>query len=496
MQICQLINNIDIIKISDENIISTDITGICCNSETALRGELFVAVKGYKNDGHDFIEDAAVKGVACVICEVSPTTDIPYILVSDSRKALAGVSAAWFGDPADKMKMIGITGTNGKTSCTYLIKHILEKCNAGKVGLIGTIGNKIGDREISATLTTPDSYELQSILAKMAMEGCQYVVMEVSSHALCLSRVYGISYDIGIFTNLTPEHLDFHNTMDEYADAKALLFKNSKKSIINIDDNYSQLMIKSSPGKVITYAIENSEADITGKEINLYSNKVEFCAVTPAVKSFIKVHIPGLFTVYNALAVMAAMLETGLDEKSIADSLSTCQGISGRAEVLSTGCDFTVIVDYAHTPDALMNILEAARTQNSGRVITVFGCGGDRDKAKRPVMGKIATQLSDFTIITSDNPRTEDPQKIISDITSGIEDKPQSQTSENYTTITDRKVAICKAIDILTAGDVLLIAGKGHEIYQILGEEKIFFSDREVVEEYLTAIRKDIRNRA
>jgi len=494
MLISKLIENLDIIDKSDDFNENIEITGVCYNSAVAIQGELFVAVKGFKNDGHDFIDDVVKKGVALIICETAPQTDIPYIIVHDSRIALALISAAWFGYPCEKMKMIGVTGTNGKTSCTYLIKHIIEKCTGAKVGLIGTIGNIIGEREIATALTTPDSYELQSILAKMAMEGCEYVVMEVSSHALSLSRVYGIPYEIGIFTNITPEHLDFHNTMDEYAAAKAKLFSNCRQGVINIDDKSSELMIKSTAGEVTTYAVGNLKADITGEDIKLYPDKVEFTAVSASKNSRIRVNIPGLFTVYNSLACICATLLLGFEESSITDALLTCQGIRGRAEVLGAGCEYTIIVDYAHTPDALENIIKAAKTQSVNRIITLFGCGGDRDKAKRPLMGKIATQMSDHTFITSDNPRTEDPQSIIDDILAGVENKNDQKSKETYTVIPQRKEAINRAIDVLSHGDVLIIAGKGHETYQILGDEKIYFDDREVVEEYLSSLRKFKRN--
>jgi len=494
MLIRDLTVNLDITNTSDDFNVNMEITGVCYNSTVAIRGELFVAIRGFNSDGHDFIEEAVKKGVACIICETAPEPDIPYIIVKDSRIALSLISSAWFGYPCEKVTMIGVTGTNGKTSCTYLIKHIIEKCTGAKVGLIGTIGNIIGEREIATALTTPDSYELQSILAKMVMEGCRYVVMEVSSHALSLSRVYGITYDIGIFTNLSPEHLDFHNSMEEYAEAKAILFKNSKQSVINIDDKYSNLMIDSAAGNVLTYAVENLKADILGEEIKLYPDKIEFSAVSSTKKSRIRVNIPGLFTVYNTLACAATAELLGFNDSDISAALLTCQGIKGRAEVLGAGCEYTIIVDYAHTPDALENIIKAARTQTVNRVITLFGCGGDRDKAKRPLMGKIATQMSDHTFITSDNPRKEDPQSIINDILTGLENKHNQKIEDAYTIIPERKEAICKAIDILSAGDVLIIAGKGHETYQILGEEKIHFDDREIVEEYLSSMRKNKRN--
>jgi len=491
MQLGEIIKDVNISFASDDLKMDTNVCGIGYNSALLRRGELFVAIKGYNNDGHDYIKDAVEKGAVCVVCEKPPEISIPYIITNDTRKALAIASAAWFGYPAEKMKIIGVTGTNGKTSVTHLIKHIIEKCSDYKVGLIGTIENLIGDRELSASLTTPDSYELQSMLNKMAMENCRYVVMEVSSHALVLSRVYGINYEIGVYTNLTPEHLDFHSSMDEYADAKAMLFENCKQSVINIDDKYSKQMIDSSSGKIITYAIDNDIADFAGNDIKLYPEKVEFSLTTDDKKNQVKLHMPGLFSVYNALAATATVNILGFDTNSIVKSLICCKGVKGRAQVLPTGCDFTVIVDYAHTPDALENIIKAANATN--RVITLFGCGGDRDKSKRPLMGKVATELSDYVFITSDNPRTEDPKSIINDILTGVEKKDGEINEENYTVITDRAAAICKALDVLSTGDVLIIAGKGHETYQIIGNEKIHYDDREIVEKHLSLIKNKKR---
>jgi len=485
----KLLCNVEKIKVKADTGI--DIPGICYDTRVIRSGELFIAIRGYETDGHKYITDAVRHGAACVICEEAPDASVPYILVNDSRKALASVSATWFGNPAKKLKLVGVTGTNGKTSVTYLIKHIIEKNSDSKVGLIGTNGNFIGNRELPTEHTTPESYEMQKLLDKMVLEGCEYVVMEVSSHALYLSRVYGIEYDVGVFTNLTREHLDFHGTMEEYARAKSLLFPNTKKSVINADDEYASLMIKSSAGPVMSFAIKDSSADLVGKDIKLHADRVEFCLVAVGSINRVELQIPGMFSVYNALASVAATILLGFDIDGILPALQTYDGVKGRAEIVPTGCDYTVLIDYAHTPDALENIITAVRGYSKGRVVTVFGCGGDRDKLKRPLMGQIATELSDFTVITSDNPRTEEPFKIIEEIVAGIRNKDVP-----YKIIENRHEAICWALDNLKPNDVLIIAGKGHETYQIQGTAKIHFDDREVVAEHIKQIRIESRKKA
>ncbi|MCL2627549.1 MAG: UDP-N-acetylmuramoyl-L-alanyl-D-glutamate--2,6-diaminopimelate ligase [Oscillospiraceae bacterium] len=488
MLLGKLVEKIDIIEISETVKLDEKIGGICYNSAEVRQGDVFVAIKGFKTDGHDFMDEAVKKGASCVICENAPSTDIPHIITKNSRKTLAEISAAMFDYPAKKMKLIGVTGTNGKTSTTHILKFLIEKCSGKKVGLIGTIENLIGDDKLEANLTTPDSYELQEMLGKMVNAGCQYVVMEVSSHALTLDRVHGINYDIAVFTNLSPEHLDFHTSINEYANAKSILFTNAKQSVINIDDDYADLMIGRSAGAVTTYAINRDSADLTGKDIKLYPDKVEYCLVKEGLINRVRFDVPGMFSVYNSLAATAAAQLLGFSLQDAAAALSLCPRIKGRAEVLPTDSDYTIIIDYAHTPDALENIIKATRANAAKKIITVFGCGGDRDKTKRAQMGKIAAALSDYVFVTSDNPRTEDPQSIINDILAGMENTGAQGT--NYTAIADRKSAICKAVDMLNSADVLIIAGKGHETYQILKDEKIRFDDREVVKNYLSQADK------
>jgi len=456
-----------------------EIHGVCYDTRKLRAGELFVAVRGYKTDGHNHIEDAVGKGAVCVLSEETPNIKTPYVLVKDSRKALAAVSAAWFGHPASKLKVVGVTGTNGKTTVTSLLKRVIEKCAGVKVGLIGTNGNIIGDRELPAELTTPESYRIQELLATMVSEGCGYAVMEVSSHALQLNRIHGIEFEVGVFTNLTPEHLDFHASMDEYAETKSRFFSITAKSAINADDSYARLMMDRAAGQVLTYAVNNVAADLVGKSVKLHSDRVDFCVLTIGSLNRIKLRIPGMFSVYNALAVISAAMLLGFHIESIIAVLQTCAGVKGRAEVVPTNSGYTVLIDYAHTPDALENIIKAVRGSSQGRVVTLFGCGGDRDKKKRPLMGAIAVRYSDFAIVTSDNPRTEVPGSIINDILAGIDD-----SGAPYRVIENRREAIYWALENAEPGDTLILAGKGHETYQDFGKEKIHFDEREVVADY------------
>lgn len=479
MKLEQLLENVDIV--SQKADMQLNISGVSYDTRVIRSGDLFVAIKGYMTDGHKHIEAAVDSGAVCVICEVAPSVDIPYVLVKDSRKALSLVSSTWFNYPAKRLKLVGVTGTNGKTSVTNLIKRIIERCTDSKVGLIGTNGNFIGDRELPSEHTTPESFEMQKLLDKMILEGCEYVVMEVSSHALYLSRVYGIEYDVAVFTNLTPEHLDFHGTMEDYAAAKAILFQNCKEAVINIDDEYADVMMANADYPILTYAISNTSANMIGKDVMLEADKVQFKVAYSGKENDVRLPIPGMFSVYNALAAIGAVSLLGFDIENIISPLCVYEGVKGRAEVVSTGHEHTVLIDYAHTPDALENIISTARAFTKGKLITLFGCGGDRDKAKRPLMGHIATDLSDFAIITSDNPRTEASMSIIDEILTGIDQSSDGK----YLVIENRREAIVYALDNMQTGDVLIIAGKGHETYQIIGKEKIHFDDREVVAEHL-----------
>jgi len=486
MKLKDLTQNLNIISMNADA--EMDISGVAYDSRNVLAGELFIAIKGFASDGHDFIDDVLRKGAACIICEKPLDKSIPHIVTESSRKALAATAAAWFDYPARKLGVVGVTGTNGKTSVTNLIKHIIESCTGNKVGLIGTNGNFIGERELPTQLTTPESYEMQKILEKMVLEGCSHVVMEVSSHALALDRVHGIEFEVGVFTNLSPDHLDFHGTMDEYARAKALLFPMCKSSAINIDDSYCRVMLDSCTGNVMSYGIDSSTADLVGKDVRLYADRSKFTVFLASKICRAEINIPGLFSVYNALSAIAAAALLGFDITVTAPTLLSCSGIKGRAEVMQLGKEYTVIIDYAHTPDALENIIKAVRETAKGKIYTLFGCGGDRDKAKRPLMGEIATRLSDDVVITTDNPRTEEPESIINEIVAGIGDSVTP-----YTVIVNRKEAICQTLDRLSKSDVLILAGKGHETYQIIGTTKIDFDDREVVTGHLKSKRIESR---
>ena len=481
MLLGELLKNVDIVEADADPCM--DISGLSFDTRTLKAGDVFIAVRGYEHDGHKFIWEAVLKGALCVVCEEAPEIAAPFVVIKDARKALAAISAAWFGRPAEKMKIIGVTGTNGKTTVTNLIKTIIEKCTGEKVGLIGTNGNMIGDRELHAERTTPESYEIQELLAMMVREDCRYVVMEVSSHALYLNRVYGIKFEVGVYTNLSGDHLDFHSSMEEYAAVKSGMFNSCLSAAINVDDEYAPLMKSGAAGRVLTFAVKDGYADLVAKDVKLQSDRVDFCAL--AIGSLIRVvlGIPGLFSVYNALAAIAAAMLLELDAEQAAAALQICGGVKGRAEVVPTGRDFTVLIDYAHTPDALENIIMAAKTFTRGRVVTLFGCGGDRDKTKRPVMGGIAAKHSDFVVVTSDNPRTEIPGEIINNILAGMGD-----TKTPYRVIENRREAIHWALENAKPGDVLILAGKGHETYQIFGKEKRHFDEREVVAEYFSSV--------
>ncbi len=471
----------DISALSNRADAETEITGISYDSRTTQKGDLFVAIKGLSSDGHRFIPKAVQAGAAAVICEEIPQEDIPYILVENSRSALAHVSAAFFCYPARKMKVIGVTGTSGKTTTTHLIKHVLEKTRGWKVGLIGTNGNMIGDKFLPSEFTTPESRELHELFLQMAEESCQAVVMEVSSHSLALDRVAGMRFDIAAFTNLSQDHLDLHGTMEEYAAAKKRLFSMCDTACINLDDAWSDYMMDGLSCKtLITTSAEKNSATIAAKDIRLSASGVRFAAVQGEETALVRLAIPGMFSVHNALTALSVCAAAGIPLQKCADALADATGVKGRVETVPTGGDYTVIIDYSHKPDALENVLKTLRPVTKGRLIVLFGCGGDRDRKKRPIMGKVASDNADFVIVTSDNPRTEDPEAIISEIVSGLTD-----TTTPHIVISDRVEAIHWALDNVRTGDVILLAGKGHEDYQIIGHVKHHMDEREIVSDYL-----------
>ena len=481
MKLKNLLTDTEVLELHADG--QTEIGDVSYDSRQTKPGDLFVAVRGYESDGHRFIGAAAAAGAAAILCEEKPQEDIPYVLVKDSRLALALVSKNYFGDPASEMKVVGVTGTNGKTTTTLLIKHVLEDVEGAKVGLIGTIQNMIGTEVLHTERTTPESYELQKLFREMADAGCQYVVMEVSSHSLALDRVAGVHFNVAVFTNLTQDHLDFHKTMEAYAGAKAKLFERCDRAAINLDDEWGGYMVERCRCPVFTYSETKLEADLVAKDIRLSPSNVKFCALAMNSLERVTLSIPGRFSVYNAMSVISACLLLDLPLDKICQSLKTAAGVKGRVEVVPTPEDFTILIDYAHTPDALENVLKSMREVTTGRLVALFGCGGDRDKTKRPIMGNIGTSLADFSIITSDNPRTEVPADIIADIVAGVK-VPKNR----YKIIEDRPAAIRWAIDNHQPGDVIILAGKGHEDYQIVGKEKHHMDEREIVAEHLKAL--------
>ena len=474
----ELLHNIEYLECNAD--FDTDILDICYDSRKAATGMLFVAVKGFETDGHKYINKAYENGCRIIVCEVKPDFDIQYVLVKDSRLALALLSCNFFGNPAKQLKMIGVTGTSGKTTSTQLIKFIIEYITGKKVGLIGTNGNFIGDVEYHTEHTTPESYDLQKLLRQMCDSECEYVVMEVSSHALYLDRVAGINFDVAAYTNLSQDHLDFHKDMDDYASVKKTLFKSMCGiACINIDDSYASFITDGLTCKLFTTSAK-SRADVSASDITLSSKGVSFNASFKNQKEFIELSIPGEFSVYNALTSISVCLALGLSLRDIGSAISKACGVKGRMELLDSDGDYSIIIDYSHKPDALEKVLKTLRPITSGRLIVLFGCGGDRDKIKRPIMGRIAVTNADISIITSDNPRTERPEDIIDDIVRGIPD-----SDDSYVVIPDRVQAIAYAIDIARDGDIVLLAGKGHEDYQVIGHEKHHMDEREIVADIL-----------
>lgn len=483
MKLNDLLKNLEVVEINAD--LGQDIGGISYDSRKTKPNDAFFAIVGFESDGHRFIPMAADKGAAVVICQNAPETDIPYVIVKDSRLSLAIASRDFFGNPAGQMKVVGITGTNGKTTTTYLLKHMLESKLGAKVGLIGTNGNMIGDEFIHSERTTPESYELQLLFREMLDAGCTHVVMEVSSHSLYLNRVAGIDYDIGVFTNLTQDHLDFHKTMEEYAKAKAVLFSMCKDGCMNMDDAWFDNISKDTKCRVFTYSTENENASLCARNIKLSAAGVCFDAVTAEDCEPVKLAIPGKFSVYNALGVIACGLKLGMSLKDCAEAMAEAHGVKGRMEIVPTDGSYTILIDYAHTPDALENALKALRSNDDGRLVVLFGCGGDRDRTKRPIMGRIAAENADFVIVTSDNPRTEEPEEIINEILGGMQ---ESKTP--FEVICDRVEAIRWAIDNHEENDVILLAGKGHEDYQVVGHEKHHMDEREIVAEHIEKRKK------
>ena len=478
MKLSEILKGIDVKNAYSD----VDVLDVTQDSRLVKEGSLFVCIKGAAFDGHNVAAEMLEKGAAAIVVERDLGLD-KQIIVDNSRAVYSPICSNFFNNPADKLKLIGLTGTNGKTTTTFLIKQILE--NVGKkVGLIGTVQNMIGDKIYPAKFTTPDPYELQKLFAMMVDAGCEYCVMEVSSQALAQGRVNGLRFALAAFTNLTQDHLDYHKTWENYFNSKRILFENADIAVTNADDEHGMKIIEDLDfDKIVTYAVNTNDASYVAKNVSFKPSGVEYELVGDAIGRC-NCPIPGRFSVYNSLCAASCALSLGIDFSDVLDAISKSNGVKGRIEVVPNGRrDFTIIIDYAHSPDGLENIITSLQEIAKGRVVTLFGCGGDRDKTKRPKMGKIVAELSDYCIVTSDNPRSENPADIIKDILVGMEG-----INTPYTVIENRKEAIAYAIKNAQKDDIILLAGKGHETYQILPTGTIHFDEREAVAEILSEL--------
>lgn len=457
----------------------TEITDITDNNKKITNGCLFVCIKGAHFDGHTAAKEAVNNGASAVICEHDTGVE-NQVIVENSRDAYSLICANFYGNPSKKLRLIGITGTNGKTTTAFLLKGIFDKLGI-KSGLIGTVKNITGDREYTASLTTPDSKDLQRYFYEMVQSGCKYCIMEVSSQALAQGRVDGCHFEIGLFTNLTQDHLDYHKTFENYKKAKRKLFEICDTAIINIDDESANDMVEGLPCKVTAFSTKNDEADFVAKNIICTSSSIQYELLWNDKIGRVSVAIPGHFTVYNSMGAAICAIKAGCEFNDVLSAIAKSAGVPGRVEVVPANTDYTVLIDYAHSPDGLENVISSLRETTNGRIITVFGCGGDRDKTKRPKMGKIVGDLADVAVVTSDNPRSENPDLIVKDILAGMTD-----CKAKIVTVVNRTDAIRYAITKeAKKGDVVLLAGKGHETYQILNTGKIHYDEREIVAQIL-----------
>ena len=475
--------------------LDTSVSSVTDDSRAVVFGSLFVAVKGERVDGHQYVGQAIEAGAAAIIGQDSVAqATLPFVKVADSRKALGLIGSRFHGDPSSRLTMIGVTGTNGKTTTTYLCKALLE--GTGRhVGLIGTVAYQIGVETIPASHTTPGALELQALLARMTQAHMDSAVMEVSSHALAMDRTAGCEYDVALFTNLTQDHLDYHRTMEEYFEAKLRLFttlgqgkKTGQRAIINMDDPRGAHVRAACRVPAWGFSVKG-RADLHAENVRLSMNGSTFTAVTPSGVFPVESRLVGEHNVYNLLGAIGVALHAGATCDQVRKAVTALVNVPGRFERVSAGQDFTVVVDYAHTEDALVRLLTAAQALKTHRIITVFGCGGDRDRGKRPKMGRAAVAYSDVVVLTSDNPRTEDPLAILHEVEAGVREALQSRPHVEYHLIADRREAITAAVRLAQAGDIVLIAGKGHEDYQILGTRKVHFDDREVAREAIQQLR-------
>lgn len=455
-----------------------EITSITADSRQVQPGALFAAIPGTKQDGQTYIPEALERGAAAVLCQSPPDYPGPWLVTEDIRRAYAVLCANWFGRPADALRLVAVTGTNGKTTTSSLLYELISGVTGTKVGLIGTNRNMIGQMELPSFATTPDSYTLNRLLRQMVDAGCKYVVMEASSHALSQARTVGLRFDVGVFTNLTRDHLDYHHDMEAYRAAKEKLFDQCEKAVLNLDDETGRYYEARVPCETFTYSENDSRADLTARDLRLFPGHVEFVALMQGRLERIHLPIPGGFSVYNALAALSAGVCLGLDLSDLARVMRSVKGVKGRVEIVPVPRAFTVIIDYAHSPNALENILVTARDVTANRLICLFGCGGDRDKTKRPIMGAVAQELADVVMVTSDNPRTERPEDIIGDILSGME-----PDAGNIYVQPDRVKAIAWCMAQGKPGDVIVLAGKGHELTQEINGVCYPMDERKIVAE-------------
>ncbi len=462
-----------------------EISSVCYDSRKARDGSLFVAIKGFRSDGHQYIAKALELGAAAILVQDAPEQpleeNVSVWQCEDTRAALARIAAVWHGHPERQLKLIGVTGTNGKTTVTHLIRHVLEQ-NGEKCGLIGTNGVFFGEVARESARTTPESLELYGILREMVDAGMTCAAMEVSSHSLALDRVLGLQFAAAAFTNLTQDHLDFHGDMETYFAAKALLFDRCDTAVYNLDDRWGMRLAQEKTCPAITFSAKENAAELVVKNVRLLPDGVQAVVVRDCDIARLNLPIPGMFSVYNALTAAGCCLALGLTLEQITEALTTASGIKGRAEIVPTDRDFTVMIDYSHTPDSMENILRTVRGYAKGRIIGLFGAGGDRDKEKRPLMGKIGAQGCDLCIVTSDNPRSEEPQAIIDDILSGMDSKARPKV------IVDRREAIAWAVQNARKDDIIVLMGKGQETYQEIRGEKIHLDEREEVAKALASL--------
>jgi len=467
------------------------VSAVTHDSRRAGPESVFVAVRGLATDGNLYVESARRKGAVAVVSEEPPQPGGAWVQVDDAREALATLAAAVQGDPASRLTLVGVTGTNGKTTTTHLIDAALRAAGH-KVGLIGTIQYRVGDRLAEAVRTTPESSDLQELFHEMVAAGCDHAVMEVSSHSLALKRVHGLGFRVAVFTNLTRDHLDFHGDMDRYFAAKRALFdtllREDGHAVINAADDRAAELAAVSRGPVWTFGVERP-ADLRASDVSLSLGGTRFRAQTPVGELLVESPLLGRFNVENLLAALGASLALGLPSAAVLRGLASVTGVPGRLERVMAGQDFTVIVDYAHTDDALKNLLETVRELKPRRVITVFGCGGDRDRSKRPLMGAVASRLSEAVVVTSDNPRSEPPESIIEEILRGMNG---GRKAERHVVV-DRRDAIAKAFEMAGTGDAVVIAGKGHETYQVLRDRTVPFDDRQVARDLLARLARSGR---